>query len=175
MGGDHAFHIQTPKGRRLTGKETARLIAGCVKGGQYDLILAGIMSQDEQAGQVGPMVAVFLEIPWVSAVVGMEPAGSGFFRVQREREGGVIDTLMLSLPALVTIQTSANPPRYPTLTHVLRANRQEITLINAPDLAPACPVELYPPPEGPMGEFLEGTLEEKAEKLHTLLHERALL
>jgi len=100
-------------------------------------------------------------------------------RVERELEGGLREALEMPLPALIAVQSGINRPRYPALSHVLRARSQPL---------PAVPVGALPAPPRrervirlawtePSGKalFLAGTPAEKAERLAALFGEKALL
>ncbi len=111
------------------------------------------------------------------------PAADGPYRtlyVERELEGGVREALVLGLPALIAVQSGINRPRYPALSHVLRARKQP--LITAPSTTPGDAgterervTGVYEPPPSRMGLFLEGSPEDKARRLLALLEEKALL
>jgi electron transfer flavoprotein beta subunit len=110
------------------------------------------------------------------------PAEDGPYRtlyVEREIEGGVREALALALPALIAVQSGINRPRYPSLSHVLRARKQP--LITAPAATPGTAdgwervAGVYEPPPSRMGLFLEGSPEDKARRLLALLEEKALL
>ncbi|HOD27877.1 MAG TPA: hypothetical protein PKH03_01580 [Syntrophales bacterium] len=111
------------------------------------------------------------------------PIADGPYRtlyVERELEGGVREALALALPALVAVQSGINRPRYPALSHVLRARKQP--LITVPSETPGdgwaereriTGVQETPPSR--TGIFLEGSPEDKARLLLELLEEKALL
>jgi len=110
------------------------------------------------------------------------PAACGAPRsvyVERELEGGVREALVLGLPALVAVQSGINRPRYPSLSHVLRARKQP--LITAPAATPGTAdgwervAGVYETPPSRTGIFLEGSPEDKARRLLELLEEKALL
>jgi electron transfer flavoprotein beta subunit len=99
--------------------------------------------------------------------------------VEREIEGGSRDTLQLQLPAVLTIQSGINTPRYPSLSNLLRANKQKLETIHAGDSAqPALRenvVRVTHPAKSRSATFLTGTQQEKAGQLLKLLRDRALL
>lgn len=103
----------------------------------------------------------------------------GVIRVERELEGGLREALEMPLPALITVQSGINRPRYPALSHVLRARSQPLLTVPVGAL-PAPPrrervVRLaWTEPSG-KALFLTGTPAEKAERLAALFREKALL
>jgi electron transfer flavoprotein beta subunit len=99
--------------------------------------------------------------------------------VEREIEGGHRDTLELPLPAVLTIQSGINTPRYPSLSNLLRANKQGLKRIETTDLVQLSSrenlVQLVYPHKTRSGMVLNGTEEEKATQLIRILRERALI
>lgn len=178
MGADEAFHVPCEGYQDVFPGETASLIAGFAHNGAYDLILAGVMSEDAMHAQTGPMVAEMLGIPCATAVVAQKmPEEGGLIAVERELEGGIREGLELPLPALITVQSGINRPRYPVLSHVLRSRSQPVTTVCADALPePARHERLaglaIPAPSG-KGVFLTGTTAEKAERLAEIFVERA--
>jgi electron transfer flavoprotein beta subunit len=177
MGATKAVHLLTPAGADPRPATVARAIADWAQG--FDLVLTGVMSEDAMQGAVGPMLAERLGLPCATSVVGLEadPA-RGEVRVWREMEGGLRQELALPLPALLTIQSSVNQPRYPTLSNLLRAKKadlptQEVSLNTQGGGAERRGLEA--PQRRRAGVVLEGTTADKATALLAILRERGLL
>jgi electron transfer flavoprotein beta subunit len=180
MGADHGVHIVADHESLLSPYAIASRIADYAGGKQYDLIFTGAISEDLMQGQVGPMIAACLSLPWATAVIRQKIAQDGkSIYIEREIEGGSRDTLQLEMPAVLTIQSGINTPRYPSLSNLLRANRQKLETIPAGDPAQPASREgiarVAYPGKSRSGTYLEGTQQEKATRLLDLLHERALL
>jgi len=121
----------------LTPYETAAIITAYLRDKSYDLILAGVMAEDGMAGQTGQLLAELLGLPCATAVISLRllsPHGPVY--VEREEDGGERSAYEIALPALLTIQSGINRPRYPALSHVLRARTQEIAIVAAAGLRP---------------------------------------
>ena len=178
MGADAAIHILHDENQELFPSDTAFLIAAFVRERCYDLILAGVMSEDAMYGQTGAMLAELLGIPCATAVVEERLLSeNGRLTVERELEGGLREGLELPLPALLTVQSGINRPRYPALSHVLRSRSQPLLVIPADTLPKASRREellclSWPAPSG-KSFFLEGTADGKAERLAEIFRERA--
>ncbi|MBU1154787.1 MAG: electron transfer flavoprotein subunit beta/FixA family protein [Proteobacteria bacterium] len=178
MGADQVVHILAPEQPPPRPSTLAAWIAAWAREQGFDLILAGVMSEDTMQGAVGPMLAAKLGMPAVTSVVRLE-AGSGSLEVEREMEGGRRQRLAVQLPALVTIQSGPNQPRYPTLSNLLRAKKTTPFTLEATGLA--APIErekvlaMAPPEKLRTGLVLEGDTAQKAERLLAILRERALL
>lgn len=180
MGADSGIHIVTESEKYQSSFETAARIAEYARDRHYDLILTGAISEDNMQGQVGPMIAGRLGLPWATSVI-LEKiaADEKTIYVEREIEGGSRDTLELQLPAVLTIQSGINTPRYPSLSNLLRANRMELDKIHADDLAqgssPDMVDQIAYPQKTRSGTVLKGTEEEKATQLVRILRKKALL
>lgn len=178
MGVNEAVHIQYEGYQDVFPGETALLIAAFARGRFYDLILAGVMSEDAMHGQTGPMVAEMLDFSCAAAVVAatIDPENNRI-TVERELEGGLREGLELPLPTLLAVQSGINRPRYPALSHVLRSRTQPVLTVPSDSLAHPPRherlVALTPPTPSGKAVFLEGTAEKKAERLAEIFAERA--
>jgi electron transfer flavoprotein beta subunit len=180
MGANNGIHIKTEGDEYLTSFEVAAAIAEYARNKHYDLIFTGALSEDNMQGQVGPMIAALLAIPWATAVVYERiAADKKTIQAEQEIENGVRQIFELRLPAVLTIQSGINTPRYPTLSNLLRANQLELETILAAELALPSPaetiVQLAYPKKTREGKVLEGTSQEKASRLVAILHEKTLL
>lgn len=180
MGADAGIHILSGYGAACDATITSGCIARVAERKPYDLILCGVMSEDMMQLAVGPMIAARLNIPWVTSVIKEElNRDQKTVYAEQELEGGSIAMHELQLPALLTLQSGINQPRYPSLSNMLRANRGIIEVIQADRLYPRD--SLYRivgysyPGKTREGKVLEGTPEEKAESLLRILKENALI
>lgn len=175
FGADRAVHIVTPESSALDALETASLIASWASDNFFDLVLAGVMSEDYQRCATGPMLAALLDIPCATTVVHLEIATDCKTLVaERELEAGRREMVGMPLPCLITVQSGINTPRYPSLTNKLRAKKAEIETIASHDLPKPNKCEIsqltyLPPPTGAVV-VLEGTLERQAEELVRIIH-----
>lgn len=180
MGADHGIHVFLKEDGYIGTFERASLIASIAGRRNYDMILTGIMAEDDMECQVGSIVAEMLGYDCATGVIFQEVSPElPHVSVERELEGGRRECLALGLPAVVTVQSGINTPRYPALTHVLRARSAGLECIEVDELSaspsPQRHIRLAVPEEGIKGEFIMGTQQEKAQKLLDILHERSLL
>jgi len=137
MGANNATLLHLDRPATLTPFETASILAGYLRDKDYDLILTGVMAEDGMNGQTGQLVAALLDMPCATAVISerlLSPRGPVY--VEREEDGGERTAYEISLPVVLTIQSGINRPRYPALSHVLRARTQEIVTLDATPLRP---------------------------------------
>ena len=180
MGADSGVFIQTASDGYQSPIEIAAAIADFAYDKNYALILTGAMSEDNMQGQVGPMLAARLGVPWATSVIfeKIAPDRKTIY-VEREIEGGNRDTVELKLPAVITIQSGINTPRWPSLSNLLRAHSQKLEKISINDLTKLPEMEVLAevvyPQKNRAGMVLPGSLEEKAARLLTIFREKSLL
>jgi electron transfer flavoprotein beta subunit len=138
------------------------------------------MSEDLMQGQVGPLVAAHLGMACISSTIHTElAADKKTIYVEREVEGGSREVGTIDLPALLSIQTGINIPRYPALSKLLRANNQELDVVQADvdddDAVPQKLAGVSLPEKTRDAVVLEGSSADKAEQLVTILRERSLI
>lgn len=179
MGADNGIHLFFESSKTITPFQIASWIADYARDKGYDLILAGIMSEDSQQGVTGPMIAAILAIPCVVAVVTENVLiKQKAVYVERETERGFREAFEIDFPCLLSIQSGSDLPRYPSLSLMLRANSRSIKTIevhasNASE--PEHEVRLSFPEPVRAGDVLSGTLNEKAEKLVTWLKYNSII
>ena len=180
MGADKGVHILVPKEGYLSPLTIAIWIAAHASDEGYDLILTGVMAEDDMQGQVGPLAAELLSLPCATSVIFEEIRRENrTIYVEREIEDGQRDMLELDLPAVLTIQTGINNPRYPSLSNLLRAKKQK-ALVISPDMLPKLEdrekiLRARYPLKSRTGVVLEGDQKEKAAQLLQILQEKAFL
>jgi electron transfer flavoprotein beta subunit len=180
MGGDNGIHMVTGADEFCDPFTLATWIAAMARSSNYDLIFTGVMSEDMMQGQVGPLTAELLSLPCATAVVSQSlTLEKNTLYVEREVEGGYRETVALKLPALLTIQTGINKPRYPSLSNLLRANQLSIKTIQTGEFDEPAKQQVVKQVKFPQnirnGIFLKGSAEKKAEQLLKILDGRSLL
>lgn len=180
MGVDHGIHILDRSDGYISPFTVASLIAACVRPRNYDLIVTGVMAEDTMACQTGQLIAALLDLPCATSVIKETiRRESGEIVVEREIEGGSRQTVLLRMPAVLSIQPGINFPRYPSFTKVMRARTYRQELVKAEDLTTPEPREycrgVRIPNSVSQGVFIEGPPQEKAYKLIKILHEKSLL
>jgi electron transfer flavoprotein beta subunit len=173
MGADRAVRIDTNVRDPLS---TARALAAAVKPESADLVLCGVQSSDSVQGSTGTALSELLGLPRVAVVKKLDWSGSGPATAHRELEGGLIDVVEVDTPAVLTIQTGINQPRYATLRAIKLAEQQEIAII-AGDVAgdgdPAYRVRrMFSPPKGAGAQMLAGGPDEIAKQIAGIIKER---
>jgi electron transfer flavoprotein beta subunit len=100
-----------------------------------DLVLSGVQAADDGFGATGVALADALDFEWAAVVNRLDyDAGDDVADVHRELEGGVEEITAVDLPAVLTIQTGINEPRYASLRGIRQAQRKEIAVNELADL-----------------------------------------
>ncbi len=141
------------------------------------LVLLRSQAMDDLEGEIGPVLADCLKLPYVGVVTGVQPGGAGI-TVTKEFAGGLRGEFSLPLPAVIGIQSAEKPPRYVPIAKVRAA--MKTGSLESVDVAPAegarFPIEkMYKPETGAGAEMLEGSPEEVADRLVDLLAQQSLL
>jgi electron transfer flavoprotein beta subunit len=179
MGAHNGVHIVQENEAHLSPSLIASWIAQYAKN-NYALILTGAMSEDAMNGQTGPMIAAHLNLPCATGVIFQKLASDEkTIYVEREIEGGRRDTLEIKLPAVLTIQSGNNIPRYPSLSNLLRANKQKLEIIESTALSQPETgediIRVAYPQKSRAATVLEGSQQDKARELIQILRDKALM
>ncbi|MEW5921872.1 MAG: electron transfer flavoprotein subunit beta/FixA family protein [Bacillota bacterium] len=132
-GGDSAIRIDDPRINVIDPLQVAKVLAAAIKGKEFDLVLTGCMANDDGNMAVGVALAEELGVPHAAMVKKVE-AGDGKVKVYRELEGGISEVVEMDLPAVITIQTGINEPRYAPIKGIRLAQKKELTVLKLEDL-----------------------------------------
>ncbi len=160
----------------------ARILAQVIRKLKFDLVLTGAQASDDGYGQVGPILAELLGLPHAALVTHIEIAEERA-RVQRELEGGLEELVEIKFPAVFTIQTGINEPRYVSIAGVRKAARKEIKMLDLEGTGLKAEEvgetgsktrigRLFPPPATKEMEMLPSEPEEAASRLVQILKEK---
>jgi electron transfer flavoprotein beta subunit len=132
MGIDRAIRVEDS--RELDPYAVARLLAGIVRQEQPALVIMGKQAVDDDAGQVGQMLAGLLEWPQATFVSQIEFSAPGRqARCVRETDRG-LETIEVCLPAVFTADLRLNEPRYVSLPATMKARRLPIEVVTPEQL-----------------------------------------
>ncbi|HEY6291897.1 MAG TPA: electron transfer flavoprotein subunit beta/FixA family protein [Terriglobia bacterium] len=171
-GADRALHLDDPAFAGLDAFGTARVMARALEAEKPDLVVTGLQSEDFGFAQTGVIMAELMGLPHSTIIMQIEVQG-GSIKVKRELEAGWFQWIEMPLPALLTIQSGINKPRYATLKGIMSAKTKPIRKVGladlgltAGDLAPQQKItRVYVPEKRSKTEFFEGSGKEIAAKL----------
>lgn len=134
MGADRSIHVAVDEdGVPLDVLVVAALLGAVIEPEAPDLVLCGVQSSDTAAAATGVALAGLLDMPRV-AVVRSIVVGDGTAEVDRELEGGLVEELEVPLPAVLTVQTGINEPRYANLRGIRQAKDKPRVVVEPADL-----------------------------------------
>jgi electron transfer flavoprotein beta subunit len=123
MGVDRAIHLKSDTAAP-DGLAVAKALAEAIRPLAPSLVWLGKSAIDDDAAQVGPMIATLLGLPCATVVAAFELDGQ-VAKVEREIEGGR-EKVELPLPAVLTTDKGLNSPRYASLKGIMAAKKKPI-------------------------------------------------
>lgn len=130
IGADRSVLIETNE--ELQPLSVAKLLKALVDKEQPDLVILGKQAIDDDCNQTGQMLAALCGLPQATFASKVEIDGPAI-KVTREVDGG-LETLSLSLPAVVTADLRLNEPRYVTLPNIMKARKKPLETLKPEDL-----------------------------------------
>jgi electron transfer flavoprotein beta subunit len=159
----------------------ARALANVIAGLSPDLILTGVQAADDRDGQLGMLMAGYLDLPHVGVVTGVQLDPAARIAVARkEYAGGVMAEFEVALPAVLGIQAAPQPPRYAPVSKVRQAAKEKkienVIMEAATAVGRDVPVRrMFKPTSGQRAEILEGTPEAVSDRIVEIFRERGFL
>ncbi len=130
IGADRGIHV--PFDGETQPLAVAKVLAALVKREQPQLVLMGKQAIDDDCNQTGQMLAALLNWPQGTFASKLTVA-DGKAEVVREIDGG-LETLALTLPAVITTDLRLNTPRYATLPNIMKAKKKPLDTVQAAEL-----------------------------------------
>ena len=167
MGADEAILVSD---RAFAGSDTwatsYTLAMAIRKIGSFDVILCGKQASDGDTAQVGPGIAVHLDLPQITYVRKIESIDEKTIVAERLMENGY-EVIQSPLPCVLTVVKEINEPRLPSLKGKMAAKKAVIPVWKAADLqcdpknigldgSPTKVVKIFTPPPRQGGEMLKG-------------------
>ncbi len=183
LGADDAYLVSD---RAFAGSDTLAtsytLSCAIKKIGEVDIVICGKQAIDGDTAQVGPGIAIWLDVPQITFVKKIEEIKEGFIRAERMVEEGY-EVIESKLPCLITVVKEINTPRLPSLKGKLRAKNFASKKLTGADLnlepdkiglkgSPTQVIKIFAPPARTGGVILNGKAYEVAHELVSLLKER---
>jgi electron transfer flavoprotein beta subunit len=184
---DSVLHLALAKGAdkavKITGDDPAadshmqaKWLAEAIRGMSADIIFAGVQASNDLDGQIGPMIAAYLDIPYIGGVSSVEVSGNTA-TVNKEFAGGFGAKYAVTLPMVVGVQAASKPPRYAPISKV----RQVAQTVKIEKVAPSGEAsaglsfkKMAPPAVTGHAEMMTGSSKEVAAKIVELLKSKGL-
>jgi electron transfer flavoprotein beta subunit len=130
IGADRAILVETNE--ELQPLAVAKLLKALVDREQPGLVILGKQAIDDDCNQTGQMLAALGNLPQATFASKVEIAGDSA-NVTREVDGG-LETVRVTLPAVVTTDLRLNEPRYVTLPNIMKAKKKPLETLKPADL-----------------------------------------
>ena len=130
IGADRAILVESDAD--LQPLAVAKILKALADKEQAQMVILGKQAIDDDSNQTGQMLAALLDIPqatFASKVVIAE----GKATVTREVDGG-LETIALTLPAVITTDLRLNEPRYVTLPNIMKAKKKTLEIVKPEEL-----------------------------------------
>ena len=130
IGADRGILVETSE--ELQPLAVAKLLKALADKEQPGMVILGKQAIDDDCNQTGQMLAALTAWPQATFASKVEMV-DGSLHVTREVDGG-LETLKLSLPAVITTDLRLNEPRYVTLPNIMKAKKKQIDIFKPEDL-----------------------------------------
>ena len=130
IGADRGILVETDA--ELQPLAVAKLLKALVDKEAPGLVIAGKQAIDDDANQTGQMLAALTG--WAQGAFASKiEIADGKANVTREVDGG-LETIQVSLPAVITADLRLNEPRYVTLPNIMKAKKKQLDIVKPADL-----------------------------------------
>jgi len=186
LGADRSVHLSD---EALAGSDvngTGYALSRALEREAPDLVLLGQQSDDGECYAMGAVVADHLEMPSLTQVIKLEVQDGSALRCERQAEYGY-DTVLVDLPAVISVGDAINEPRYPSLKAIMGAKKKPLETLSIADAGIAADrvgiehararcTEFAAPPVKAAGRVIEDEdTGETVEQILAFLDERRLL
>jgi len=130
IGADRAILVESDA--ELQPLAVAKILKALSEKESAQIIILGKQAIDDDSNQTGQMLASLLDIPQATFASKVAIA-DGKATVTREVDGG-LETIALTLPAVITTDLRLNEPRYVTLPNIMKAKKKTIDVVKPEDL-----------------------------------------
>ena len=126
IGADRAILVETSE--ELQPLAVAKLLKALFDKELPQLMLLGKQAIDDDCNQTGQMLAALCGLPQATFASKVDAGSDGTVTVAREIDGG-LETLNLTLPAVITVDLRLNEPRYVTLPNIMKAKKKPLEVV----------------------------------------------
>lgn len=148
-----------------------------------DLILSGAQSDTDLQAATGVHLANEIGWQWAAVVIALEEYSDGSIDLRRELEGGVEEKTTVETPAVLSIQSGINQPRYASLRGIRQAQSKDLDVFSFDDLgidssvteSPIELVDMHEPETETDTSFLDGSPEDIADRIFEIAKDKGVV
>jgi electron transfer flavoprotein beta subunit len=171
-GADRLIRLVGDIGDGLNNHALARAAAPVIQELQPGLVLTGVQTHNDLDGPLGPLLAEYLGFPFIGYVSGVM-VGDHRATVRKEFPGGLIAELEVSLPAVLGIQASEQPPRYVAFSKIRQAMKEarieDLSLFHIDSSGGPTVERMYQPENSQHAMMISGDANDTANKFVEIL------
>ncbi len=162
----------------------AEILSNVVEEEEPDIIFSGVQADDDSLAATGVSLAELIDYEWAAVVNKFELNSDGSSaEVHRELEGGVEEITDVEMPAVMTIQTGINEPRYASLRGIRQAQSKEIAEKSLDDIGvdpseietPIKMTDMYEPESESDTQMIDGDESEVASRLREIFEDKGVV
>lgn len=168
----------------LSTEAKSAILSPVVEQEDPDLIVSGAQADDDLFGATGVHLAEEIDWQWAAVVIDLvdHDLDAGSVELRRELEGGVEEVTNVDLPAVLTIQSGINQPRYASLRGIRQAQSKDLDVFSLDDLgvddsvldAPFELVDMHQPETEADTSYIDGSPEEIADRIFEIATEKGV-
>ena len=180
MGADRAVLIDS-EDRPMDSYVISKILGTVIRPLEFDIVMTGVQADDDNNGAIGGMLAGHLGLAHAAVVTSLEPREDEV-TIRVELEGGIEEVSKIRLPALLTIQTGINEPRYVSIMGIRKAAKKELKVVTLKELGLADSdlslrtrvEEVFLPSEKEGAQIIAGDPTSVAEEIIQILKEKGV-
>lgn len=177
-GTDRLIKLRADFGSGVNNHALARAFASELQDQLPDLILTGVQAHNDMDGALGPLVAGFLDLPYIGYIASVR-LEDGNALVHKEHPGGLLAEIQVTLPAVLGVQAAERPLSYVPFSKIRQAMKTAAIEDQAvPELDPHGGAEverMYKPESGARAEMISGSIDEISSRFVQILQELGVL
>jgi electron transfer flavoprotein beta subunit len=168
----------------LSTQSKSKILEEVVNQEDPDVIMAGAQADDDLFGATGVYLAEELDWQWAAVVIGIDDYRTGdSVDLRRELEGGVEEKTTVDLPAVLTIQSGINQPRYASLRGIRQAQSKDLDVYSLDDLGvddsaletPYELIDMHQPESETDTSYLDGSAEDIASRILEIAQDKGVV
>lgn len=176
-GADHLIKLEVDPADSPSNHARAQIFAKTLQEIHPDVVLVGVQAHNDLDGQVGPLLAAHMGIPYLGYIAGMSLEGDTLV-ARKEYPGGLAAQMEVDLPAVLGIQAADEPPRYVAFSRVRQAMKTasiKEKIIEAPQTEAGVEINrMFLPEAGQRAIMIQGEAHEVAGQIMDILKDQGL-
>lgn len=169
----------------LSTEAKSAILSQVVNQADPDLVMSGAQADDDLFGATGVHLAEEIDWQWAAVVIDLidHDLDAGSVELKRELEGGMEEVTNVDLPAVLTVQSGINQPRYASLRGIRQAQSKDLDVFSLDDLgvdesvleAPFELVDMHQPETETDTSYMDGSPDEIADQIFEIASDKGVV